>query len=329
MRALIVIASITLCSVRAEATYSIAAVDTVTGEVGGAGTSCVGNFSVSVIYGAVPGAGVVHAQAYFNRDARDRAVELLGQSATPADIIAEITSQAFDPLSENRQYGVATIDGATAAFTGDGCDPWAGHRTGTIDQFAYSAQGNILTSENVVLNTSAAFEASGCDLAERLMLALEAGAMNAEGDGRCTPDGIPSDGAFIRVDRPNDPGWLDLRADNTAPMNPLVLLRMEFDQWRQTHPCPASPTPDAGVPDVGPPDTSATEDATLPADAAPSPDAAPAKDAGPDASQLADAGASDGDDQGCGCTASPRPASPILLLLLFVLSRRARRDSSP
>ena len=72
------------------ATYSIVAVDTTTREVGGAGTSCLDGSNVYVIYGSVPGTGVVHAQAQFSQAGRDRAVELLMQGTAPSDIITAI-----------------------------------------------------------------------------------------------------------------------------------------------------------------------------------------------------------------------------------------------
>ncbi len=263
-------AAILLASARAEATYSITGADTATAEVGGAGTSCVGRSSVSVIYGSAPGIGVVHAQAAFNAAARDRAVELLLAGRTPDAIIAEITSPAFDSSASQRQYGVTTAAGLTAAFTGADCGAWAGHTSGGVGSLVYTAQGNILTGEAVVTAAARAFESGGCDLADRLMLALEAGAADGGGDMRCTPNGIPSDGAFIRVDRPGAPEWLSLRVDDIAPMNPLVLLRADYDRWRAAHPCEAPA--DAGVlaqDATIPPEDASTADATAPADESP------------------------------------------------------------
>ena len=60
-------------------------------------------------------------------------------------------------------------------------------RQGTSGAFTYSVQGNILTSRAVIDRAEVAFPETGCDLADRLMLALEGGAMNGEGDSRCTP----------------------------------------------------------------------------------------------------------------------------------------------
>src|SRR5690606_21817570 len=97
------------------ATYSIAAVDKLEGLVGGAGTSCVGTLSVSVIQGLVPGVGVVHAQAALNTAARDQAVVLLGQGATAQEVISAITASSFDLQAAQRQYGVVRLDGDIAA----------------------------------------------------------------------------------------------------------------------------------------------------------------------------------------------------------------------
>jgi uncharacterized Ntn-hydrolase superfamily protein len=294
------------------ATYSIAAVDTTARQVGGAGTSCVGRFSVSNIYGSVPGVGVVHAQAQLNTAARDRAVELLAMGEDPAAIIADITSSAFDPEADLRQYGVVHLRGAAEAFTGARTGTWAGHRTGTFESFVFTVQGNILTSETVVANAEEAFTGGGCDLADRLMLALEAGATGGEGDSRCTPRGIPSDSGFIRVDLEGEPGWLDIEVVDTAPEDPLRLLRRDYDAWRATHPCPEPrPPPDAGtaLPDAAP-------DASM--DAGPP----PARDAGSEAPPPM---GKDTDASSCGCRAMNGPGdAPAGLLLALLLYRRRR-----
>ena len=232
----------------AEATYSILGADLITKEVGGSGTSCVGRFSVSVIYGDVPGVGAVHAQAFFHREGRDRAINLLAMGIGPLVIIQDITSPVFDPEAARRQYAVLDVTGEIAAFTGTDTGAWSGHQTGTASsRYPYSIQGNILTSQRVIENALAGFEEAGCDLAERLMRSLEEGSRDNEGDSRCTPQGIPSDGAFIRVSKPSAPLWLNLGVDNTAPMNPISLLREQFNVWRATHPCPPTPPPDAGA----------------------------------------------------------------------------------
>jgi MYXO-CTERM domain-containing protein len=227
-------------SQRAEATYSIVAADTATRQVGGAAASCLDGFDILfAIYGSVPGRGVVHAQA-LPGGGRDRAIELLAEGTAPVDIIAAITAPAFDGnIARMRQYGVADLEGRVAAHTGTETYVYAGDRQGMSGSFVYSVQGNTITGETVLTQMAAAFE-SGCDLAERLMLALDGGALGGGGDNRCTPDGIPSDSAFIQVDREGEPAgsYLKLQVPSSSNVNPMPELRALFDEWRASHPCP-------------------------------------------------------------------------------------------
>lgn len=225
----------------AAATYSIAAVDMSTGQVGGAITSCVGTLDVGIVYGSAPGKGVIHAQALLDQRgrAKTQAIELLQQGVAPSEIVAQLTAASFDASFESRQYGVVDLMGRSAGFTGADAQAYKHDQQGKAGAFAYSVQGNILTSQKVLDQASAAFEAQGCDLADRLMLALEAGAKNGEGDSRCTDQGIPSDSAFIEVDAMGEPAgsYLKLSVMGTAPQSPLVQLRQQFDAWRKMHPC--------------------------------------------------------------------------------------------
>lgn len=225
----------------ARGTYSIAASDTRTHATGGAGTSCVSGADVYIIYGGVPGVGTVHTQAVFDQLIHDRAVALLTGGASPADVIAGLTDPSFDPRASERQYGVVDVLGRVAAFTGTDDNPYAGDHQGQTGDLVYTVQGNFLTSRAVIDQAATAFETSGCDLPDRLMLALEAGAANGEGDGRCTTTrGTPSDSAFLEVELPNaEPGsYLELRVPTSGDKNPLPELRAAFDTWRLDHPCP-------------------------------------------------------------------------------------------
>jgi uncharacterized Ntn-hydrolase superfamily protein len=316
------------------ATYSIVGVDTARREVGGSGTSCLGGQDVYIIYGSVPGAGVVHAQASFNREGRDRAVALLMQGLAPSEIIDAITDASFDRNASVRQYAVADVTGRVRGFTGTGTGVFAADRQGAPPGFAYSVQGNILTGERVLTQAAAGFEAGGCDLAERLMLALEAGADGGEGDSRCTDDGIPSDSAFVQVDREGEaPGdYLALRVPTSGDESPLPALRALFANWRAQHPCPA-PVADAGPDDAGPSDAG-------PGDAGPS-------DAGTQDAGVGDAGSVDAgtgttdagredvapakEDASCGCRTAGHArthGAAWLLALACVAFRRCLRRRS-
>jgi uncharacterized Ntn-hydrolase superfamily protein len=291
---------------KARATYSIVAVDTATRQVGGAGTSCLKGSDVYLIYGSVPGRGVLVAQAFPGN--RDRAVELLAEGIAPADILATITAPAVDgSLAPRRQYAVADLEGRVAAYTGAETQAYAGDRQGMSGSFVYSVQGNILTGETVLTQTAAAFEGGGCDLAERLMLALEGGALGGGGDNRCTPDDIPSDSAFVQVDREGEPAgsYVKLQLPTSGADNPMLELRASFDDWRASHPCPM-PTAGTGGSDGG-----AGRGATAGMTAS----SPPAED-----------------DLGCGCRTARRGWTPEAVLwgiLAFglVVSRRWNRSA--
>jgi len=222
-------------------TYSIVGADRETAQVGGTGVSCVGSLPVRVIYGVVPGKGAVHAQAQIGQLGRDTAVIRLREAAAPAEIIATITTTDFDAGVASRQYGIVDVHGRAAGFTGTQTGRFADDRQGEHDTFVYSVQGNILTSELVIEHAGAAFAGDGCDLADRLILALEAGATDGGGDSRCTPSGIPGDSAFIEVDLSDqfEGSFLRIEAIDTAPQDPIALVRARYDEWRVDHPCPA------------------------------------------------------------------------------------------
>jgi uncharacterized Ntn-hydrolase superfamily protein len=134
----------------AEATWSVVASDAATGELGGAGTSCVGALDLTILFAAAPGTGAIHAQALINTQGRDRGAELLANGATPEEVITEITSPTFDGSAALRHYGVVDLLGNAAACTGAQYGDWAAHRTGIDLTFTYSVQGNILTGPEVV-----------------------------------------------------------------------------------------------------------------------------------------------------------------------------------
>src|SRR5215831_16452426 len=141
---------LTLSPPHARATYSIAGADKATRQIGGAATSCVAPGSVFILYGPVPGHGLVHAQAAFSAAGKSLGQMQLGMDVAPADIITMLTSAAFDANFNTRQYGIVDLMGRTAAFTGGADGVVALHHTGMVGSFVYSAQGNILSNRSVV-----------------------------------------------------------------------------------------------------------------------------------------------------------------------------------
>jgi uncharacterized Ntn-hydrolase superfamily protein len=235
----------------AGATYSIVAADATARQVGGAVTSCVAPQSVELVYRSAPGHGAIHAQAAANTSGRDRGVMLLEAGTAPADVIAQITTTSFDSRFQTRQYGVVDLSGRAAGFTGTSAQQYREDRQGSVGSYVYSIQGNILTGRAVLDQAETGFKTRGCDLAERLMLALAAGAENGGGDSRCTNAyGLPSDASSLEVDREGEPAGSYLRiaftSTNQVHENPIVRLRASFDTWRTTHPCPTT-VRDGGV----------------------------------------------------------------------------------
>ena len=157
-------------------TYSIVAVDPETGEVGVGVQSryfAVGN----VVPWAKARVGAVATQAagvaVYGRQILDALEEGLAPQAAIERTLRD------DPEAATRQLGVVSAAGEVASWTGERCNAWAGAVSGE----GFTAQGNILTGEDVVHDMARAYEATTGTLAERLMASLEA-AQAAGGDRR-------------------------------------------------------------------------------------------------------------------------------------------------
>lgn len=212
----------------AHATWSIAAVDPETQEVGIAGATC-GPF-VWGIAGVAPGAGVVAAQYDTWTAGRDLAVEAL-----EAGDSAEEALQAVLDADEDdgwRQWAVVGFDGVPAGFTGDEVEAPALIEAGET----WSAQGNTLASEEVVRATAASFASSEGGLAARLVAALAAGAGEG-GDHRCDPEDAAKS-AFVYVAAPDDgrEPSTELRASGKGAVDELVARFAEGDRSCATGP---------------------------------------------------------------------------------------------
>lgn len=211
------------------ATWSIVAVDPETREVGSAGASCTG--FVAGIVGLAPDRGVIVAQARSNANARKHGVRMLRDGASPDEVIAAVANLDFDPHLQDQQYGVAALvgDGSVAVFTGADTHGWQGHATGE----GVAVQGNILTGPGVVKASLQAFEDNpSLPLAERLLLALEAGAKEG-GDSRCGEQRALS--AYLAVARPGDEAGrpfvrIVVPGQRPGGKNPVQIVRARFDE---------------------------------------------------------------------------------------------------
>ena len=152
-------------------TFSIAAVDPETGEVGVAVTTrnpCVG----AVVPWVRAGVGAVATQASARVEYGDELLDMLAKGMTAEAALRDAVSR--DPRAARRQVGVVGLQGGGAQHTGEGTSAWAGHRAGPN----YVTQGNLLVGPEVLDQVAASFESTekrGRHLADRLIEALAAG----------------------------------------------------------------------------------------------------------------------------------------------------------
>src|SRR5438128_2502829 len=178
-------------------TFSLCAIDPATGQSGASVTT-----RVPFVGRAVPhvraGIGAVCTQASTVVEYGPRGLDLLAAGVEPQQVLAQLL--ADDQQRESRQVGVIDMKGRAAAHTGKQNGDWAGSRQGKN----YTVQANIMVGPEVVSAVAQTFEGtedSGMPLAERMILAMEAGYAKG-GDRRW--GNLQS--AAIKIADPNDPG---------------------------------------------------------------------------------------------------------------------------
>jgi len=225
-------------------TFSIVAVDSVTGEVGSAGASCVNlipypNMTNHFLGELFPSVGAINCQAYYLESNQVNARNRMNEGMTPSEIITWLEENDVQNNPHQRQYGiVAMVDGSpeSAGYTGVNTDDYKNHVNGAN----YSIQGNILLGQMVLDSMEAQFLRAEGDLACKLMAALQ-GAKMVGADTRCTSNGSSSLFSFIKVAQPEDifgsPSFvLGLRTASNAGIEPIDSLQVLFDE---AHYCPS------------------------------------------------------------------------------------------
>lgn len=209
------------------ATFSILAMDTTTGEIGGAVQSRVFSVGNGVLW-AEAGVGAVATQAIVDVSYGPQAIALLKQGRSAEQVVAMVLDADPDPRpndwsKQGRQFAVIDARGNVFAFTGPRATEWAGHKSCTASDARCTAQGNILAGAVVVDSMVAAYErTAGQHISLRLLEALEAG-QRAGGDKR----GMQS--AAMLVVGKNRGVWLNndvvLRLQVDDNPEPIVELR--------------------------------------------------------------------------------------------------------
>jgi uncharacterized Ntn-hydrolase superfamily protein len=246
------------------ATWSVVAVDRITGRIVIASATCLAleepNSLKAVQAVIVPGVGVAACQAAIDSSGTNQTVvfEELKKGTDPKEIIRRLHA---DPRVEGRQYGIVDLQGRSAGFSG------ANNLTASIDRqgevpgtgIFYSIQGNILRGENVVTEAVKAFVETKGALTDRVMAAMEAGDRFG-GDSRCTCttpptakapcDGKTSHVAYILMAEKSDTSgnsfnngkysmYITVTQGNILPQenaNPVKSLRIRYDAWRKAQP---------------------------------------------------------------------------------------------
>ncbi|MCU7494048.1 MAG: DUF1028 domain-containing protein [Ignavibacteria bacterium] len=189
-------------------TFSIAARDSATGELGVAVASRF--FAVgTVVPWASANTGAVATQSFANTSFGPRGLEMLRNGLTPEEVLKALLKDDDNP--EQRQLGIVSANGKSVTYTGSKCLPWAGGRSGKN----YAVQGNILTGEDVVINMEKAFLTTKGTLASRMYAALVAGD-RAGGDSR----GKQSAALIVVKDKAGYGGYTDRAIDIRVDDNP-------------------------------------------------------------------------------------------------------------
>ena len=222
----------------AQDTFSIVAVDTITGEIGSAGASCIDGIQIEggalIISDVIPGRGGIHTQAYWNTVNQQNAHARMLEGLSPQEIIDWLVANDAQNNPSIRQYGIVDFDfvghSRSAGYTGSNCQNYKNHITGPN----YSIQGNILLGQQILDSMESRFLNTQGMLAVKLMAALQ-GAKVPGADTRCTAEGVSSLSAFIRVARNTDTVggfYLDLNVP-VLPygMEPIDSLQTLFNEW--------------------------------------------------------------------------------------------------
>ncbi|MGQ0827738.1 MAG: DUF1028 domain-containing protein [Bacteroidota bacterium] len=226
-----------LNSINAQDTFSIVAADSVTGEVGSAGASCLDmiyfpDYSYDFLGELFPGVGAINTQASYDPGNQGNAQIRMNEGDSPSQIISWLIANDVTGKPDIRQYGIVRlINGSpkTAGHTGINCINYKNHIAGKN----YCIQGNILLGQNVLDSMEARFKREPGDLACKLMAAMQ-GANMVGADTRCASNGTSSLFAFLKVSKPSDPFGspyfnISLATRDGAGIEPVDSLQQLFN----------------------------------------------------------------------------------------------------
>jgi uncharacterized Ntn-hydrolase superfamily protein len=196
-------------------TYSIVARDAESGELGAAVQSHWFSVGSGVIW-AQPGIGAVATQSFTDPSYGPLGLELMRVGKDAAQSLTALL--AADEHKDVRQVGMVDANGVVANHTGVNAIAEFCNVTGEN----YAIQANLMWKPTVCSAMVSAFENAKGDLAERMMIALEA-AQGEGGDIR----GKQSAAILVVSGDASEPAWggriFDLRVDDQ--LEPLIEMR--------------------------------------------------------------------------------------------------------
>jgi uncharacterized Ntn-hydrolase superfamily protein len=200
--------------VRPVHTYSIVARDPATGDLGVAVQSHWFSVGPIVPWGEA-GVGAVATQSFVDPAYGPLGLTMMQSGKTAKQALEGVL--ASDPGKSVRQVAMIDTRGNVAAHTGPKCIPSAGHIVG--EQF--SVQANLMLNESVWPAMAEAYRNAKGDLAERMLVALEA-AQAVGGDIR----GQQSAAILIVTGKPTGKLWVDRRMDLRVEDHPEPLKEL-------------------------------------------------------------------------------------------------------
>ena len=196
-------------------TFSIVAMDPATGQLGAAVQSHWFSVGANVIW-AEPGVGAVATQSFIEVSYGPNGLALMREGVAADAALKQLLAK--DKHTNVRQVGMVDAKGNAAVHTGD--KAIAAHCEIRGEHF--TVQANMMENAGVCPAMKTAFESSKGDLAERMMVALEAG-QGAGGDIR----GKQSAAILVVAGGKGTPLWkgrqFDLRVEESK--EPIVELR--------------------------------------------------------------------------------------------------------
>ncbi len=218
---------------RPVATYSIAARDAITGEMGVAVQSHW--FSVGpIVPWAKAGVGAVATQSFVEPAYGPLGLSLMAAGRSAAEALSALVST--DNGEAVRQVAMVDNQGSAAVHTGSKAIAAAGHYAGD----GYSVQANMMEKDTVWGAMATAYENAAGDLAERLLSALEA-AEDEGGDIRGKQSAAILVVSATSSGKPWEDRIFDLRVEDHAQPVPelrrLVQLKRAYqklnegDEW--------------------------------------------------------------------------------------------------